>query len=96
MDSLEEPPAKRRKPSPREIGVMRKSSVDNSATFLGSSSGVHFIRIVYDAFARRSAHLNQNQSQSQTTLVYSSIYARFAHSFSLWLGRRCGLFAALA
>lgn len=51
---------------------MRKSSVDNSATFLGSSSGVHFIRIVYDAFARRSAHLNLNQPQTQsqtTTLV---------------------------
>lgn len=48
---------------------MRKSSVDNSATFLGSSSGVHFIRIVYDAFARRSAHLNQNQSHSQTTTL---------------------------
>ncbi|KAF9889856.1 hypothetical protein FE257_006946 [Aspergillus nanangensis] len=55
-------PAKRRKlnPSAREIGLMRKShQAHGSATFLGSSSGIHFIRIVYNAFARRSAHLTQ-------------------------------------
>ncbi|EAU38516.1 conserved hypothetical protein [Aspergillus terreus NIH2624] len=59
------PPAKRRKthnPPPREIGLMRKSHQENgSATFLGSSSGIYFIRVVYNAFARRSAHLNQTQ-----------------------------------
>ncbi|KJK67807.1 specific transcription factor domain protein [Aspergillus parasiticus SU-1] len=63
-------PAKRRKPNPpREIGVMRKSFVDNgSATFLGSSSGIHFIRTVYNSFARRSAHLSQSQN-TQENLV---------------------------
>ncbi|KAE8395178.1 fungal-specific transcription factor domain-containing protein [Aspergillus alliaceus] len=63
-------PTKRRKPNPsREIGVMRKSSVENgSATFLGSSSGIHFTRIVYNAFARRSAHLSQSQ-KAQENLV---------------------------
>ncbi|KAE8377174.1 fungal-specific transcription factor domain-containing protein [Aspergillus bertholletiae] len=63
-------PAKRRKPNPpREIGVMRKSSVDNgSATFLGSSSGIYFIRTVYNSFTRRSAHLSQSQ-KAQENLV---------------------------
>ncbi|RAK95368.1 CeGAL family transcription factor [Aspergillus ibericus CBS 121593] len=59
-------PAKRRKrastpgtsrPSPRELGIMRKD--DASASFLGSSSGIHFVRTVYQAFARRSADLRQ-------------------------------------
>jgi hypothetical protein len=45
---------------------MRKFSFDNgSATFLGSSSGIHFIRIVYNAFARRSAHLSQFQKTQE-------------------------------
>ncbi|KAL4897526.1 fungal-specific transcription factor domain-containing protein [Aspergillus ambiguus] len=61
-------PAKRRKMShlpPREIGIMRKSHQENgSATFLGSSSGIYFIRVVYNAFARRSAYLNQAQQSA--------------------------------
>ncbi|KAF7585297.1 hypothetical protein BBP40_011299 [Aspergillus hancockii] len=68
-------PAKRRRRNPpREIGLMRKSSFDNgSATFLGSSSGIHFIRIVYNAFARRSAHLSQFQ-KTQENLVPGEDY----------------------
>ncbi|KAI9374095.1 fungal-specific transcription factor domain-containing protein [Aspergillus egyptiacus] len=65
-------PAKRQKltPRPHELGVMRKSSDNNgSASFLGSSSGIHFIRVVYNAFARRSAHLNQPQQPSKDTQV---------------------------
>ncbi|RAH69726.1 CeGAL family transcription factor, partial [Aspergillus aculeatinus CBS 121060] len=38
---------------------MRKD--DTSASFLGSSSGIHFVRTVYHAFARRSADLQQQQ-----------------------------------
>ncbi|PWY90367.1 putative C6 transcription factor [Aspergillus sclerotioniger CBS 115572] len=36
---------------------MRKD--DTSASFLGSSSGIHFVRTVYQAFSRRSADLRQ-------------------------------------
>ncbi|KAF7116153.1 hypothetical protein CNMCM5793_004173 [Aspergillus hiratsukae] len=68
-------PAKRRKgtsitgtsrPSPREIGIMRETKRDDSATFLGSSSGIHFIRTVYNAFARRSAALQQARDRNQS------------------------------
>ncbi|GFG18079.1 hypothetical protein IFM5058_08820 [Aspergillus udagawae] len=68
-------PAKRRKgtsltgmsrPSPREIGIMRETKRDDSATFLGSSSGIHFIRTVYNAFARRSAALQQARVRNQS------------------------------
>ncbi|KAJ5761082.1 transcriptional regulator family: Fungal Specific TF [Penicillium odoratum] len=47
------------RPSPREIGYMREPQNDGSASFLGSSSGIHFVRRVYSAFARRSADLQQ-------------------------------------
>jgi hypothetical protein len=56
------------RPSPREIGVMRESQNDGSATFLGSSSGIHFIRHVYHAFARRSADLQQNRARDRTSV----------------------------
>ncbi|RHZ55179.1 hypothetical protein CDV55_101416 [Aspergillus turcosus] len=68
-------PAKRRKgtsipgtsrASPREIGIMRETKRDDSATFLGSSSGIHFIRTVYNAFARRSAVLQQARVRNQS------------------------------
>ncbi|RHZ67134.1 CeGAL family transcription factor [Aspergillus thermomutatus] len=68
-------PAKRRKgtsiagrsrPSPREIGIMRETKQDDSATFLGSSSGIHFIRTVYNAFARRSAVLQKARVRNQS------------------------------
>ncbi|PKX90054.1 CeGAL family transcription factor [Aspergillus novofumigatus IBT 16806] len=69
------PPAKRRKgnsmtntcqPSPREIGIMRETERDDSATFLGSSSGIHFIRTVYNAFAKRSAVLQEARVRNQS------------------------------
>ncbi|GIK06616.1 hypothetical protein Aspvir_002266 [Aspergillus viridinutans] len=68
-------PAKRRKgtsltgtsrPSPREIGIMRETRRDESATFLGSSSGIYFIRTVYNAFTRRSAALEQTRVRNQS------------------------------
>ncbi|KAJ5963862.1 uncharacterized protein N7479_003738 [Penicillium vulpinum] len=55
-------------PSPREIGFMRESQNDGSATFLGSSSGIHFIRHVYHAFARRSADLDQSRARDRTSV----------------------------
>ncbi|RDW86238.1 CeGAL family transcription factor [Aspergillus mulundensis] len=66
-------PSKRQKLTPKahELGVMRKFT-DNgseSASFLGSSSGIHFIRVVYNAFARRSAHLKQPQQASKGAQV---------------------------
>ncbi|GAQ12230.1 hypothetical protein ALT_9551 [Aspergillus lentulus] len=68
-------PPKRRKgvsitstcrPSPREIGIMRETERDDSATFLGSSSGIHFIRTVYNAFAKRSAVLQEARVRNQS------------------------------
>lgn len=56
------------KPSPREIGFMRQSQNDGPASFLGSSSGIHFIRNVYSAFARRSAHLQQNRARGRNSV----------------------------
>ncbi|KAJ5280498.1 transcriptional regulator family: Fungal Specific TF [Penicillium angulare] len=56
------------KPSPREIGFMRESQNDGCASFLGSSSGIHFIRHVYSAFARRSADLQQNRARDRSSV----------------------------
>ncbi|KAJ5211558.1 C6 transcription factor [Penicillium cinerascens] len=56
------------RPSPREIGFMRESQNYGSATFLGSSSGIHFIRHVYSAFARRSADLQQNRARDRSSV----------------------------
>ncbi|RAL10700.1 CeGAL family transcription factor, partial [Aspergillus homomorphus CBS 101889] len=52
------------RPSPRELGIMRKD--DTSASFLGSSSGIHFVRTVYHAFARRSADLQQARASHES------------------------------
>ncbi|KAJ5924386.1 transcriptional regulator family: Fungal Specific TF [Penicillium verhagenii] len=56
------------KPSPREIGYMRESQNDGSASFLGSSSGIHFVRHVYGAFARRSADLQQTRAGDRSSV----------------------------
>lgn len=56
------------KPSPREIGFMREPRNDGSASFLGSSSGIHFVRHVYSAFARRSADLQQTRAQDRSSV----------------------------
>lgn len=61
-------PASTPRPSPREIGFMRESHDDGSATFLGSSSGIYFIRHVYSAFARRSAHLQQTRDRDRASV----------------------------
>lgn len=47
---------------------MRESQNDGSATFLGSSSGIHFIRHVYNSFARRSADLQQHRARNKTSV----------------------------
>lgn len=47
---------------------MRESNNDGSATFLGSSSGIHFIRHVYGAFARRSADLHQTRARDRASV----------------------------
>ncbi|KAJ6093401.1 transcriptional regulator family: Fungal Specific TF [Penicillium sp. IBT 16267x] len=56
------------KPSPREIGYMREPQNDGSASFLGSSSGIHFVRHVYSAFARRSAALQQTRAGDRSSV----------------------------
>lgn len=47
---------------------MREPQNEGSASFLGSSSGIHFIRHVYNAFARRSADLQQNQARDKSSV----------------------------
>lgn len=44
---------------------MREPQNDGSASFIGSSSGIHFIRHVYNAFARRSADLQQTRARDR-------------------------------
>lgn len=56
------------KPSPREIGYMREPQNNGSASFLGSSSGIHFVRHVYSAFARRSADLKQTRARDRSSV----------------------------
>ncbi|KAJ5925576.1 transcriptional regulator family: Fungal Specific TF [Penicillium verhagenii] len=56
------------KPSPREIGYMRESQNDGSVSFLGSSSGIHFVRHVYGAFARRSADLQHTRAGDRSSV----------------------------
>ncbi|KAJ5887543.1 transcriptional regulator family: Fungal Specific TF [Penicillium taxi] len=56
------------RPSPREIGFMRESQNNSSASFIGSSSGIHFIRHVQNAFAIRSADLQQTRSRDRTSV----------------------------
>ncbi|KAL5002480.1 fungal-specific transcription factor domain-containing protein [Aspergillus recurvatus] len=88
-------PSKRQKLTPRahELGVMRKFT-DNgseSASFLGSSSGIHFIRIVYNAFARRSAHLKQPQQTSKDAQVPGEDDQLHQQYPDLWLPRELNL-----
>ena len=47
---------------------MREPQSEGSASFLGSSSGIHFIRHVYNAFARRSADLQQNRTRDKSSV----------------------------
>lgn len=47
---------------------MREPQSDGSASFLGSSSGIHFIHHVYSAFARRSADLQQSRARDKTSV----------------------------
>ncbi|KAJ5540208.1 transcriptional regulator family: Fungal Specific TF [Penicillium frequentans] len=56
------------KPSPREIGYMREPQNNGSASFIGSSSGIHFVRHVYSAFARRSADLKQTRARDRSSV----------------------------
>ena len=55
-------------PSPREIGSMREPRDDCSASFVGSSSGIFFIRHVYNAFARRSEQLLRTQARDRSSV----------------------------
>lgn len=56
-NNVDPPPAKRRKQGhstmesllAREVGLMRDGSGEASASFVGSASGIHFIRAVYGA-----------------------------------------------
>lgn len=45
-----------------EVGVMRRSSANNAASFVGSASGIQFVRAVYNAMAKRS-HGNPTYAQ---------------------------------
>lgn len=47
---------------------MRVPQNEGSASFIGSSSGIHFIRHVYNAFARRSADLQQTRARDKSSV----------------------------
>lgn len=76
-DSEPVQPAKRRKrthtnasdPSTREIGIMRDGTGQRSAKFVGSASGIHFIRRVYDSFARRPTGTKQGHQSLEGNFV---------------------------
>ncbi|KAL2850747.1 fungal-specific transcription factor domain-containing protein [Aspergillus pseudoustus] len=95
-------PSKRQRLTPRahELGVMRMSNDNGSASFLGSSSGIHFIRVVYNAFARRSALLNRPQQQSKDTRVPGEddqLHQQHQqHRHDLWLPHELDLRPSLA
>ena len=64
-----EPPAKRRKQDSRdrqrrEIGLMRQSDGVNAPSFVGSASGIYFIRSVYHALAKSRVHPPQTPDQN--------------------------------
>ncbi|KAJ5819899.1 hypothetical protein N7474_005490 [Penicillium riverlandense] len=71
-------------PSPREIGYMRESQHDGSASFIGSSSGIHFIRHVYDAFARRSADLHRSRVRDRCSVPGEDDRLRSVGADELW------------
>ncbi|KAH0276766.1 hypothetical protein KCU91_g3649, partial [Aureobasidium melanogenum] len=61
-EHVDEPPRKRsRRPSEdrqrREIGLMRQSDGTDAPSFVGSSSGIHFVRSVYHALAKSRVQL---------------------------------------
>ncbi|KAH0347079.1 hypothetical protein KCU81_g3601, partial [Aureobasidium melanogenum] len=61
-DHVDEPPRKRtRRESEdrqrREIGLMRQSDGTDAPSFVGSSSGIHFVRSVYHALAKSRVQL---------------------------------------
>ncbi|KAJ5624499.1 hypothetical protein N7510_000808 [Penicillium lagena] len=71
-------------PSPREIGYMREPQYDGSASFIGSSSGIHFIRHVYDAFARRSADLHRSRVRDRCSVPGEDDRLRSVGADELW------------
>lgn len=56
--------------STRELGLMRDSGRPDSARFVGSSSGIHFIRHVYLRLARKSAPVPSSPACVQATNDY--------------------------
>jgi hypothetical protein len=70
-DDGEERPAKRQKESHgqdpgrlQEVGLMRNGGSVTSASFVGSASGIHFIRSVYSAMAGRTPNTHGETPES--------------------------------
>lgn len=70
-DNGEERPAKRQKESHgqdpsrlQEVGLMRNGGSVTSASFVGSASGIHFIRSVYSAMAGRTPNTHGETPES--------------------------------
>ncbi|KAI4718735.1 hypothetical protein E4T48_04999 [Aureobasidium sp. EXF-10727] len=60
--TADEPPSKRQRRvsgdrQQREIGLMRQGDGANVPSFVGSSSGIHFVRSVYNALAKSRVHV---------------------------------------
>lgn len=55
--------------SPREVGHMRRSGDTGSASFVGSGSGIHFVRTVRQAFTKNSRRQSLNHEAIDDELV---------------------------
>ncbi|OAQ87061.1 C6 transcription factor [Purpureocillium lilacinum] len=71
--SFDSPTRKRKHPGGtpqhvREFGLMRETAEHGAARFVGSSSGIHFVRAVYQRLAKRSAS-RTSLTDSNTNLI---------------------------
>lgn len=55
--------------SPRELGHMRSGGTTGSSSFVGSGSGIHFVRTVRNAFAKNTLRSNTNSEGIDDELV---------------------------
>jgi hypothetical protein len=68
--SEESRPSKRPRPNPSiEIGLMRDGSGRDPASFVGSASGIHFIRSVYSALKQRATARHATNATPESNVV---------------------------
>jgi hypothetical protein len=70
--------------SPGELGSMRKDVAKGSSSFVGSGSGIYFVRTVQAAFARDRERQQQNQTISEDLVPGEDDRLTRVASASLW------------